>query len=69
MEKSTLLQIVQSYHADSIGVPGDEVTNDRASALDRFHGRPYGDEEEGHSQVVSMDCAETIEWIMPIESA
>lgn len=65
MNKDDLLTIVQSYQSDSIGVPGDEVSNDRASALDRFHGRPYGDEEEGSSQVVSMDLSETVEWIIP----
>jgi hypothetical protein len=37
----------------------------RSDALDRYLGRPYGDEVEGRSQVVMRDVSDTVEWIKP----
>lgn len=37
----------------------------RQEALDHYLGKPYGDEEDGRSQVVMRDVADTIEWIKP----
>jgi hypothetical protein len=42
-----------------------DLEDDRQEALDRFHGRPYGDEVEGRSQVVMRDIADTVAWLMP----
>lgn len=44
---------------------GEELSGDREMALDYYYGRPLGDEEEGHSRVVTSDVADTIEWMMP----
>lgn len=41
------------------------LQEDRSEALDQYHGRPYGDEQEGHSQVVMRDVSDTVEWIKP----
>lgn len=41
------------------------LAESRQEALDHYLGRPYGDEEEGRSQVVMRDVADTIEWIKP----
>lgn len=41
------------------------LAEERSQALDRYLGRPYGDEMEGRSQVVMRDVADTIEWIKP----
>jgi hypothetical protein len=38
---------------------------ERAQAMDYYHGRPLGNEQEGRSQVVSQDVRDTVEWIMP----
>jgi len=37
----------------------------RAKATEYYRGEPYGDEEEGRSQVVSMDVRDTVQAIMP----
>jgi hypothetical protein len=37
----------------------------RREALDHYLGKPYGDEEEGRSQIVMRDVADTVEWIKP----
>lgn len=42
-----------------------ELRKDRESALDHYYGRPYGNEIEGRSQVVTKDLMDIIEWMMP----
>lgn len=38
---------------------------ERATALDYYHGRPLGNEQEDRSQVVSQDVRDVVEWIKP----
>lgn len=52
-------------HQESIASRRGDLEDDRKDALDRYLGRPYGDEVEGRSQVVMRDVADTIEWIKP----
>jgi len=51
----------EAYGSDSDSTLGDE----RARAIDDYLGRPYGNEVEGRSQVISRDVYDTIEWIKP----
>ena len=60
-----LLAIIETHRADSLGVEDGELSNERALALDRYHGRPYGNEMEGRSQIVSRDLSEAVDWAMP----
>lgn len=60
-----LVGIIEAHRADSLGVEDGELTNDRSVALDRYHGRPYGNEQEGRSAVVSKDLSEAVDWAMP----
>jgi len=41
------------------------LSNDRAEAIDYYLGQPFGNEEEGRSQVVSYDVQDTIESALP----
>src|SRR5688572_5373858 len=41
----------------------DTLDDERETAIDRYNGRPYGDEEEGRSQVVARDTAETCDYM------
>lgn len=63
LDDGEILSTVQSIIASS-DVEG-ELQEERASALDRYFGKPYGDEVAGRSQVVARDTLETIEWFMP----
>lgn len=65
LTKEELAAIVEAHRADSLGVEDGELTNERAVALDRYHGRPYGNEREGRSSVVSKDLSEAVDWAMP----
>ena len=60
-----LSALIEAHRADSLGVEDGELTNERAIALDRYHGRPYGNEMEGRSAVVSKDLSEAVDWAMP----
>lgn len=59
----SLLAAIERHEtqADSYGNLADE----RSEALDRYLGKPYGNEIEGRSQVVSRDVWDTVEWIKP----
>lgn len=52
-------------HQERIASRRGQLEEDRKDALDRYLGRPYGDEVEGRSQVVMRDVADTVEWIKP----
>ncbi|MGD9381209.1 MAG: hypothetical protein PVI03_02080 [Candidatus Thorarchaeota archaeon] len=60
-----LVAIIEAHRRQSLGDEGSELASERAGAMDRYHGRPYGDEQEGRSQVVSKDVADTVGWLMP----
>lgn len=42
-----------------------ELRKDRETALNHYYGRPYGNEQDGRSQIVTKDLMDTIEWMMP----
>lgn len=43
----------------------EELLPDQEAATDRYFGRPYGDEEEGRSKVVSTEVRDAVEAVMP----
>ena len=65
LNEEDVITILRNHRRDSFGPNDKELTSDRAYAMDRYHGRLYGDEEEGFSQFVTKDLAENIDWAMP----
>lgn len=65
MQERELVSIIKSHRRNSLGGNDGALSNERALAMDRYHGRPYGNEEEGRSAVVSRDLSETVDWAMP----
>ena len=65
MQERELVSIIKAHRRDSLGANDGELSNERARAMDRYHGRPYGNEDEGRSAVVSRDLSETVDWAMP----
>lgn len=65
LSKRELVSIIKSHRANALGANDGDLSTERALALDHYHGRPYGDEQEGRSQVVSKDLSETVDWAMP----
>ena len=50
---------------ESLARESGDLSEERSAAIDHYLGRPYGDEQDGRSQVVMRDVADTIEWIKP----
>lgn len=61
--KRDLVAIIQEQ--ERLARTWGDLDDDRRDALDRYFGRPYGDEIEGRSGVVMRDVADTVEWIKP----
>lgn len=61
----SLVTILEQHNRRAIGYLSDEVSIDQDSNLERYLGKPYGDEEEGRSNALSSDIAETVDWALP----
>ena len=63
MDNNELLSIlngeIQSCVIDT------ELSQAQSKAMDYYHGKFYGDEEEGQSSIVTREVLDTIEWEMP----
>ena len=62
------MEIIAQIEAEeniAYGVNDSALSNDRAEAIDYYLGQPFGNEEEGRSQVVSYDVQDTIEAALP----
>lgn len=60
-----VVSIIEAHRRQSLGDETTELATERSTAMDHYHGRPYGDEQDGRSQVVSKDLSDTVGWIMP----
>ena len=60
-----LQNIVAGEIDDSQAYIDDVISPERAMAGQYYKGEPFGNEEEGRSQVVSMDVRDTVQAIMP----
>jgi len=65
MDDRELVAIIRAQRDDSLGMEDGDLSNQRATALNHYHGRPYGNEVEGKSQVVSRDLSEAVDWALP----
>ncbi|MFV2089023.1 MAG: hypothetical protein ACC642_00040 [Pseudomonadales bacterium] len=63
IKQSELVAWIRSELSDSEGYDSDELAQLRKQALDRYYGRPRGDEKVGRSHAQSNDIADTIEAI------
>lgn len=57
-----LLLMLKAEEEQSLSWAESETTSQQIEALQRYFGEPYGDEEEGRSQVCTREVFETIEW-------
>jgi hypothetical protein len=64
-QPENLVAIIEEQVAQSIGHWDGQLSEDRAREFDYYYGRPFGNEVEGESTVVSTDVADTIEGILP----
>lgn len=66
-ERDTLLLgAIHDAEQTAYGGDGDSgLASERARSIDDYLGKPYGNEVDGRSQVISRDVYDTIEWIKP----
>lgn len=65
MDDLELKTIISRKVRESVGYLSSEITRERQTNLEYYHGEPFGNEIEGRSQVVSRDVMDTIEWMLP----
>jgi len=65
MPDDELATLLGELNASSVGYLTDAVAAGQDDNLDRYLGKPYGDEEEGASNAISMDVAEVVDWALP----
>jgi hypothetical protein len=63
MTDAELLAAIDAAESLALGPTSSEIATDRADAIDRYLGKPYGDEQIGRSQVVSRDVSDVVEGV------
>ncbi|HEV8034205.1 MAG TPA: hypothetical protein VGP75_05200 [Yoonia sp.] len=65
MSEDELQGVVGSEIDDAVDFIDNVVSPIRADATKYYRGEPFGDEEDGRSQVVSYDVRDTVQAILP----
>jgi hypothetical protein len=65
MTDDELQGIVSGEITDAISYIDTDIGPVRAQATEYYYGSPFGDEEDGRSQVVSMDVRDTVQGMLP----
>lgn len=65
MKDREIVAICEAEIERALGASGGDISEERADALDRYLGEPYGNEVDGRSQVLTREVADTVEWILP----
>jgi hypothetical protein len=65
MSEEQLQGVISAEIYDAISFIDDDIGGNRALATEYYYGLPFGDEEDGRSQVVSMDVRDTVQGILP----
>jgi hypothetical protein len=65
LQDMEIIAQIEQQESIAYGVNDSSLSNDRAEAIDYYLGQPFGNEEEGRSQVVSYDVQDTIESALP----
>lgn len=65
MDASELQSLLSGLISSAIQYTDGELSPDRAKATDYYHGKPFGNEEPGRSQVVSTDVRDGVQAVLP----
>lgn len=65
IDDNALRAILSAKMQNSVGYQGGTLAKERMDALKYYEGKPFGNEVEGRSQVVSRDVAESVDSVMP----
>lgn len=65
MDDDELLSLLRKKEDDAGHYVWGELGTQRELSMREYHRLPYGNEEDGWSQIVSSDIQDTVEWILP----
>lgn len=65
MDEEQLLHLLQTKEDDSSSYVHGQLGAERQQAVNEYYRKPYGNEEEGWSQIVTSDVQDAVEWILP----
>lgn len=64
-EDKDILALIEQEEENAYGINDAELSDERAEAIKYYLGEPFGNEQEGRSQVVSTDTQDVIESSLP----
>jgi hypothetical protein len=65
MTEEEIIGLVESEINGSSDYMDSEISSQRERSMEYFYGEPFGNEEDGRSQVVVTDVQDTLMWMMP----
>jgi hypothetical protein len=65
LDDQEIISLVDSEISSSSDYLDSEISSQQATAMEYFYGEPFGNEEDGRSQVVITDVQDTLMWMMP----
>tara|TARA_R100000963_G_scaffold32628_1_gene24419 strand:- start:1387 stop:3405 length:2019 start_codon:yes stop_codon:yes gene_type:complete len=65
LDDREIIALIEGEINSSSGYQDSEISAQREKAMEYFYGEPFGNEEDGRSQVVVTDVQDTIMWMMP----
>jgi hypothetical protein len=65
LDDEDLLSILQLKEDSAAHYIHGSLGSERETAMREYHRMPYGNEEEGWSQIVASDVQDSVEWILP----
>jgi hypothetical protein len=64
LDDQQIVDLVNAEFEDSIGIPGGDISQERALAYNYYLRKLYGDEEKGQSKVVTSDVSDIVDGTM-----
>jgi hypothetical protein len=65
MSKDELQRIMHSLTVDAVALVDEELSPERETATEYYKGEPFGNEEEGRSQVVITEVRDVVHGVLP----
>ena len=65
MDDDELLALLTRKEDASSSYVLGQLGQERKELLEQYHRQPYGNEEEGWSQIVTSDIQDSVEWVLP----
>lgn len=65
MDDEDLLELLNRKEEAASHYIHGQLGTEREDAMRRYHRMPYGNEVDGESSIVSSDCQDTVEWLLP----